>query len=99
MLGEKVHDAVDHPLIRGQVAGVAQTYTVAQDPDGEKLLVADGLIELVEGDAETRAGGRVGPQGDQLVVLQRDPLDLNRLFGWFCAIRRNDGRLRCLGKR
>ncbi|MFC1913472.1 4-hydroxyphenylacetate 3-hydroxylase N-terminal domain-containing protein, partial [Chloroflexota bacterium] len=44
ILGERVPNAVDHPLIRGQVAGVAQTYALAQDSEGEKLLVADSRL-------------------------------------------------------
>lgn len=44
ILGEKAENAIDHPLIRGQVAGVAQTYALAHDQDGEKLLVADSLL-------------------------------------------------------
>ena len=46
VLGEKVENIHDHPLIKGQVAGVAQTYALAQDPEGKELLVADSsLIE------------------------------------------------------
>jgi len=44
ILGERVPNAVDHSLIRGQVAGVAQTYALAQDPEGEKLLIADSRL-------------------------------------------------------
>jgi 4-hydroxybutyryl-CoA dehydratase/vinylacetyl-CoA-Delta-isomerase len=44
ILGERVPNTVDHPLIRGQVAGVAQTYALAQNPEGEKLLVADSSL-------------------------------------------------------
>jgi len=40
ILGEKVDDVTTHPLTRGQIAGVAQTYTLAHDPEGKKLLVA-----------------------------------------------------------
>ena len=39
ILGEKVANAIDHPLIKQHVAGVAQTYELAQDPEGKKLLV------------------------------------------------------------
>ncbi len=38
VLGEKVAAIHDHPLIRGQVAGVGQTFALAHDPEGEKLL-------------------------------------------------------------
>ncbi len=44
ILGEKVDDFIDHPLIRGQMAAVAQTYALAQDPEGKKLLVADSKV-------------------------------------------------------
>ena len=44
VLGEKVENAIDHPLIRGQVAGVAQTYALAQDPEGKELLVAESRL-------------------------------------------------------
>lgn len=41
VLGEKVADVPGHPLIKGQVAGVAQTFALAHDPEGRKLLVAE----------------------------------------------------------
>ena len=41
VLGEKIADVIDHPLIKGQVAGVAQTYALAHDPEGRELLVAE----------------------------------------------------------
>ena len=44
VLGEKVADVIDHPLIRGQVAGVAQTYALAHDPEGKELLVAQSEL-------------------------------------------------------
>lgn len=45
VLGEKVTNAVDHPLIKGQIAGVAQTFALAQEPEGKELLVGkSGLI-------------------------------------------------------
>jgi len=44
ILGEKVPDAYKHPLIKGQVAAVAQTYTLAQEPEGRELLVADSSL-------------------------------------------------------
>ena len=45
VLGEKIADVIDHPLIKGQVAGVAQTYELAHDPEGGELLVGEsGLI-------------------------------------------------------
>ena len=40
ILGEKVADITSHPLTKGQVAGVAQTFALAHDPEGRKLLVA-----------------------------------------------------------
>ncbi len=41
ILGEKVSDVIDHPLIKGQVAAVAQTYALAHDPEGRQLIVTD----------------------------------------------------------
>ena len=46
IIGEKVSDVIDHPLIKGQVAAVAQTFALAQDPEGKELLVGrSGLVE------------------------------------------------------
>ena len=44
VLGEKVANVIDHPLIRGQVAAVAQTYALAHDPEGKELLVAESKL-------------------------------------------------------
>jgi len=44
VLGEKIANVIDHPLIKGQVAGVAQTYALAHDPEGKKLLVAESSL-------------------------------------------------------
>lgn len=44
ILGEKVEDPYDHPLIRHMVAGVATTYELAHDPEGEKHLVANSEL-------------------------------------------------------
>ena len=40
VLGEKVASVIDHPLIKGQVAAVAQTSALAHDPEGRGLIVA-----------------------------------------------------------
>ncbi len=40
ILGQKVENSHDHPLIKHMLAGVAQTYTLAQDLEGKKCLVA-----------------------------------------------------------
>ena len=39
ILGERVANVVDHPLIKGQVASVAQTYALANTLEGKELLV------------------------------------------------------------
>jgi len=39
VLGEKVTNVVDHPLLKGQIAAVAQTSALAHDPEGKKLIV------------------------------------------------------------
>jgi 4-hydroxybutyryl-CoA dehydratase/vinylacetyl-CoA-Delta-isomerase len=44
VLGEKITNIHEHPLIKGQVASVAQTYALAYDPDGEKLLVVESTL-------------------------------------------------------
>ena len=44
ILGEKVEDPYDHPLIRHMVAGVATTYALAHDPEGEKHIVANSEL-------------------------------------------------------
>jgi len=44
VLGEKVKDIYSHPLIKGQIAGVAQTFALAHDAEGAKLLVAESSL-------------------------------------------------------
>ncbi|MFC1989177.1 4-hydroxyphenylacetate 3-hydroxylase family protein [Chloroflexota bacterium] len=44
ILGERVNNAIDHPLIKGQVAAVAQTYALAHDLEGRELLVVDSEL-------------------------------------------------------
>ena len=44
VLGEKVGDVVDHPLIRGQIAAVAQTFTLAHAEEGKRLLAAPSSL-------------------------------------------------------
>lgn len=40
ILGEKVTNVTDHPLIKPQVEAVAQTYSLAREPESMELLVA-----------------------------------------------------------
>jgi 4-hydroxybutyryl-CoA dehydratase/vinylacetyl-CoA-Delta-isomerase len=40
VLGERVPDITAHPLLKGQIAGVAQTFDLASDPEGRELIVA-----------------------------------------------------------
>ena len=40
VLGEKVENSYEHPLIKHMVAGVAKTYDLAHDSEGKKYLVA-----------------------------------------------------------
>jgi len=40
ILGEKIESPQEHPLIKHMVAGVAETYNLAQDAEGKKHLVA-----------------------------------------------------------
>ena len=44
ILGKRVTNVVDHPLIKGQIAGVAQTCALAQDPEGKELLVSKSSL-------------------------------------------------------
>ena len=45
ILGEKVENVHEHPLIKHMLAGIAQTYALSNDPEGKKYLVAEsGLI-------------------------------------------------------
>ena len=37
VLGEKITDVAAHPLIKGQIAGVAQTFSLAGDADGRNF--------------------------------------------------------------
>ena len=46
ILGEKVADPYEHPLIKHQLAGVAETYALAQEPEGEKYLVSKASLVL-----------------------------------------------------
>ena len=62
VLGEKIKNIHEHPLIKGQVASVAQTYALAHDPEGEKLLVAES--------------GLIGEKVNRFVKLYESPDDL-----------------------
>ena len=44
ILGEKVENVHEHPLIKHMLAGVAQTYAFAHDPEGKKHLVAESKL-------------------------------------------------------
>jgi len=44
ILGEKVENVHEHPLIKHMIAGVAQTYALAHDPEGKKHLVAESKL-------------------------------------------------------
>ena len=41
ILGERVANPYEHPLIKQMLAGVARTYELEHDPEGEKYLVAE----------------------------------------------------------
>jgi len=40
ILGEKIENPQEHPLVKHMVAGVAETYKLAHDPEGKQHLVA-----------------------------------------------------------
>ncbi|MFC2062981.1 4-hydroxyphenylacetate 3-hydroxylase family protein [Chloroflexota bacterium] len=44
ILGEKVENVHQHPLVKHMLAGVAQTYALAHDPEGRKHLVAESKL-------------------------------------------------------
>jgi len=44
IMGEKVKTPYEHPLIKGQCAAVAETYSLAQDPEGREFLVAKSKL-------------------------------------------------------
>jgi 4-hydroxybutyryl-CoA dehydratase/vinylacetyl-CoA-Delta-isomerase len=44
ILGEKVENVHEHPLIKHMQAGIAQTYELANDPEGKKHLVAESKL-------------------------------------------------------
>jgi 4-hydroxybutyryl-CoA dehydratase/vinylacetyl-CoA-Delta-isomerase len=44
ILGEKVENVYEHPLIKHMLAGVAQTYALAHDPEGKKYLVTKSKL-------------------------------------------------------
>jgi 4-hydroxybutyryl-CoA dehydratase/vinylacetyl-CoA-Delta-isomerase len=44
ILGQKVENCYEHPLIKHMLAGVAQTYDLAHDPEGRKYLIAESKL-------------------------------------------------------
>ena len=44
ILGEKVENPYEHPLIKHMLAGVAKTYDLSHDPEGKKHLVAESKL-------------------------------------------------------
>ncbi|MFQ5996438.1 MAG: 4-hydroxyphenylacetate 3-hydroxylase N-terminal domain-containing protein, partial [Dehalococcoidales bacterium] len=44
ILGEKVENPYEHPLIKPMVAGVARTFDLAHDPEGKRYLVAESKL-------------------------------------------------------
>ena len=44
ILGQRVENTYEHPLIKRMVAGVAQTYALAHEPEGRKYLVAKSKL-------------------------------------------------------
>ena len=44
ILGQRVENTYEHPLIKRMVAGVAKTYELAQKPEGRKNLVAESKL-------------------------------------------------------
>jgi 4-hydroxybutyryl-CoA dehydratase/vinylacetyl-CoA-Delta-isomerase len=44
LLGEKVENPVDHPIIRASINTVALTYDLAHDPQFSKLMTAKSVL-------------------------------------------------------
>jgi len=44
ILGQKVDNPCEHPLIKSMVAGVAKTYDLVHEPEGRKYLVAESKL-------------------------------------------------------
>jgi len=44
ILGQRVENAYEHPLIKHMIAGVAQTYALAQEAEGKKKLVTKSRL-------------------------------------------------------
>ena len=44
LLGEKVENWVDHPIIRPSINAIAMTYKLAHEPESETLATADSII-------------------------------------------------------
>ena len=44
ILGEKVQNPHEHPLIKHMLAGVAKTYELSHDPEGKRYLVAESKL-------------------------------------------------------
>ena len=44
ILGEKVENPYEHPLIKHMLAGVAKTYDLSHDPEGKKHLVVESKL-------------------------------------------------------
>jgi len=62
ILGEKVENVYEHPLIKHMLAGIAQTYGLANDPEGRKLLVAESKL--------------IGEEVNRFVKFYESPEDL-----------------------
>ncbi|UCH43728.1 MAG: hypothetical protein JSW16_04115, partial [Dehalococcoidales bacterium] len=44
LLGEKVENWVDHPIIRPSINAMAMTYKLAREPESEALATADSMV-------------------------------------------------------
>ena len=62
VLGERVENVYEHPLIKHMLAGIAQTYGLANDPEGRKLLVAESKL--------------IGEEVNRFVKFYESPEDL-----------------------
>ena len=85
ILGEKVENVHEHPLIKHMTAAVAQTYELAHDPEGKKYLVAESDL--------------IGEEVSRFVKFYKSPDDLLAKVRMlkFLAQRTGTCYMRCTG--
>ncbi len=72
ILGEKVVNVHEHPLIKHMLAAVARTYELEHDPEGQKYLIADSDLS--------------GEEVSRFVKFYKSPEDLLAKVAGFCQV-------------